>query len=113
MVDMIWRDREDEEPEILDAGATPLVQGAPESAQNLSSPSLTVSEIRQREQAPDPPHVREDYREVWLSGWRAGADQLASVSAALSNLQKEHELLRASVGSTASGPTGSPRSPQP
>ena len=23
-------------------------------------------------QPPDPPHVREDYREVWLSGWRAG-----------------------------------------
>jgi len=21
---------------------------------------------------PDPPHVRDDYREVWLSGWRAG-----------------------------------------
>lgn len=21
---------------------------------------------------PDPPHVREDYRDVWLSGWRAG-----------------------------------------
>jgi hypothetical protein len=27
-----------------------------------------------RQTQPDPPHVREDYREVWLSGWRAGAE---------------------------------------
>jgi len=50
-------------------------------------------------------HARADI--PWL------LDQLASVSTALSNCKKENELLRASVPSTASGPTGSPRSPQP
>lgn len=31
-----------------------------------------MSDQAREAQEPDPPHVREDYREVWLSGWRAG-----------------------------------------
>lgn len=49
---------------------------------------------------PDPPHVREDYRDVWLSGWRAGqadARLVAPVEPLADSEREELERLRALV----------------